>query len=201
MKLMGFLIGASIALNAYVLWRLDEPSAALPVAPSKFKVLAEAKSSAPSETPSRDQQEVIALLITQITELQSRLKSVEESYDALATRDDNATLPPEQYSQATSLIDAIKSTSDASADEDWFWSQNSTDNDMSLSFTPTEGLAVNSVVCRAQWCRVEVEDTSDETNDLISGLELQLKIDKSLGRNTIIQSGEKNGRHRVLFIQ
>ena len=201
MKLMGFLIGASLALNAYVLWRLDEQSVALPVALSKVEVPAQAKSSASSETTSKDQQEVIALLIAQITELNSRLKSVEQSYDALATRDDNATLAPEQYSQATGLIDAIKSTSDASANEDWFWSQKSTDNDMSLAFNPTEGLAVNSVVCRAQWCRVEVEDTSNETNDLISGLELQLKIDKSLGRNTIIQAGEKNGRHRVLFIQ
>jgi len=201
MKLMGFLIGASIALNSYVLWRLDEQSVALPVALSNFEVPAQAKPSTSSETTNRDQQEVIALLITQITELKSRLKSVEESYEALATRDDKATLPPEQYSQTTSLIDSIQSTNDASVDEDWFWSQKSTDNDMSLAFNPTEGLAVNSVVCRAQWCRVEVEDTSDESNDLVSGLELQLKIDKSLGRNTIIQSGEKNGRHRVLFIQ
>ena len=49
--------------------------------------------------------------------------------------------------------------------------------------------------------RVEVEDTSNTTNDLVSGLELQLRINESLGRNTVILTGEKNGRHRVLFIQ
>ena len=168
---------------------------------SNFEAAAGARHPTSSGDTNSDQQEFIAFLTTQITELKSRLQSVEESYEALATRDDNATLLPEQYSDTTSLIESIKSTSEDSADEDWFWSQKSTDKDISLSFSPTEGLAVNSVVCRSQWCRVEVEDTSDETNDLISGLELQLKIDKSLGRNTIIQSGEKNGRHRVLFIQ
>ena len=201
MKLLGFFIAASIALNAYVLWRLDEQSGALTAALYKLEVSPPAQKSAAFEEANKEEEVTIAFLKMEIAELNSRLEAMEEAYEVFEAGEEAVSNTPEQYSNTNSLIDSIQSASHFATDEEWFWSQRSTDDDVSMSFHHTEGFSVNSVVCRSDWCRVEVEDTSNETNDLISGLELQLRINESLGRNTVIQTGERNGRHRVLFIQ
>ena len=201
MKLLGFLIGASIVLNVYVLWRLDEQSGALTAVLHKLEVSPSAQKPTVFEETNKEEGEAITFLKMEIAELNSRLQAMEQAYSVLEADEEVISSTPEQYSNTESLIDSIQSASHSGTDEEWFWSQRSTDNDVSMSFHHTEGFAVNSVVCRSNWCRVEVEDTSNETNDLISGLELQLRINESLGRNTVIQTGERNGRHRVLFIQ
>jgi hypothetical protein len=201
MKLLGFFIGASLALNLYVLWRLDEQSWALTAALHKLEVSQPAQRPTVFEEANKEEEEAIAFLKMEVTELSSRLQAMEQAYGVLEADEEVISSTPEQYSNTESLIDSIQSASHSGTDEEWFWSQRSTDDDISMSFQPAQGFAVNSVVCRSDWCRVEVEDTSNETNDLIAGLELQLRINESLGRNTVIQTGERNGRHRVLFIQ
>ena len=201
MKLLGFFIGASIALNVYVLWRLDQQSGVLTTVLHNIEVSPPAQKPTVLEEGNKKEEKAMAFLKMEVTELSSRLQAMEQAYGVLETDEEVISSTPEQYSNTGSLIDSIQSASHSGTDEEWFWSQRSTDNDVSMSFHHTEGFAVNSVVCRSNWCRVEVEDTSNETNDLISGLELQLRINESLGRNTVIQTGERNGRHRVLFIQ
>jgi len=198
MKLLGLLMGASIALNVYVLWRLDELSTA---APDKLEVSAPVQSPRAFEEASKEDEETLAFLKLEITELGARLQIMEQAYDALEAAEEAISSIPGQSSNTESLIDSMQTASHSATDEERFWSQRSTDDDISMSFRHTEGFSVNSVVCRSDWCRVEVEDTSNTTNDLVSGLELQLRINESLGRNTVILTGEKNGRHRVLFIQ
>lgn len=201
MKLMGFLISVSLALNAYVLWRLGEPSQALSVNEPVNTTTSTPHKPGLSAQANGEQLASILMLSSQLGELNSRLESLEQSYAALASSEADVAEDQQHQAHATNPVDQLPTASHAGDDEEWFWSQESNDSDISLSFSATQGLTVNSVVCRSKWCRVEVEDTSDETNDLISSLELQHKIDKSLGRNTVIQAGAKNGRHRVLFIQ
>jgi hypothetical protein len=201
MKLLALFIGASIALSAHVLWRLEEQSAAQTAALHKLEISTQAQRPAAFIGAKNEETETIALLKIEIAELHSRLQAMEQSYNALVADKDRTANNADEYSSTENLVESIQSASHSDTDEEWFWSQRSTDDDVSMSFEQTEGFSVSSVVCRSDWCRVEIEDTSDETNDLISGLELQLRINESLGRNTVIQSGQRNGRHRVLFIQ
>jgi hypothetical protein len=201
MKLLALLIGASIALSAHLLWRLEEQSAALAAAVHQFEISTQAQRPTAFISAKSGEKETVALLKIEIAELHSRLEAMEQAYNALVEDKDSSSNTADQYSSTEMLVESIQSAGHSDTDEEWFWSQRSTDDDVSMSFEQAEGFSVSSVVCRSDWCRVEIEDTSDETNDLISGLELQLRINKSLGRNTVIQSGPRNGRHRVLFIQ
>lgn len=200
-KLFGILIGAAIALSAYKLYRLEQQSAVLATALQELEVPARTQHPTVFNDATNEETEAVALLKIEITELRTRLQTMEQSYRDLKTERDNNANSIEQYSNTDVPVDFMRAASQSSADEEWFWSQKSTEHDLSLSFEQTEGFSVNSVVCRADWCRVEIEDNGDAANDLISGLELQLRINESLGRNTVIQSGETTGRKRVLFIQ
>ena len=201
MKLLAIFVAACIALNVYVLWQLEEQSAALTAALHNFEISPQAQKPTAINNTNNEENEAVAFLKMEVTALHSRLQAVEQAYAVLNVAEEDIPNIPEHASNTDSLIGSIQSASNSGTEEEWFWSQESTDNDVSMSFEQTEEFSVTSVVCRADWCRVEVEDTSDETNDLISGLELQLKINESLGRNTVIQSGARNGRNRVLFIQ
>jgi len=201
MKLFGILVGATIFVNVYVLWRLNEQSTALTTAIHALESASREQKPADFEETSTKEGETISFLEMEVAGLNSRLQAMEQAYAELESGKDDAFDAPEDKSNRKSLVESIQSANNSAADEEWFWSRESTDEDISMSFHHTQGFSVNSVVCRSDWCRVEVEDTSDEANDLISGLELQLRINESLGRNTVIKSGASNGRHRVLFIQ
>ena len=96
------------------------------------------------------------------------------------------------------ITNAFSSTSES---EEWFWEGEDAGEESTLSFSSTNGFAVNSVVCRSEWCRVEVDAGDSQDGGLISDLDLHLKINESLGRDTTIVSGERNGNVRTLFIK
>jgi hypothetical protein len=195
---MACLVSASILLNVYVLLRQDEPSRTSAPAYNAPKVTLQAMTtSAFKDSPEKNE---IAPLQMQIAELGARLKAMEERYEASGVESEKPLGIPRQYSGAKDVFESFSHAGSSAADEEWFWVEDG-EKEASLSFSQSDSFAVHSVVCRSDWCRVELDNTSGEGEDLISDLELQLEINESLGRDTVIRSGERNGRHRVLFVQ
>jgi hypothetical protein len=197
-KLLACVVGASILLNVFVLWRLNEPSRIS--ATTFYARTATPQATNTSVSVEAPQKNEIVPLQMQMAELDARLKAMEERYEASDVESEKSSDIPGQYSGAKDVIESFSHTRRSAADEEWFWVKDG-EKEASLSFSQTDSFAVHSVVCRSDWCRVELENTSGEGEDLISDLELQLEINDSLGRDTVIRSGERNGSHRVLFVQ
>jgi hypothetical protein len=195
---MACLVSASILLNVYVLLRQDEPSRISATTFYARTATPQATNTSVSvEAPEKNE---IVPLQMQIAELGARLEAMEERYEEASVESDQPLDIPEQYTGATEVLESFNHTGSSASDEGWFWAGGG-EEEASLSFSQTDGFSVDSVVCRSDWCRVELENTSSEGRDLVSDLELQLKINDSLGRDTVIRSGERNGSHRVLFVQ
>ena len=198
MKLMACLVSASILLNVFVLWRLDEPSRISETTYPAPKVTPQSSTTSASKDAA-EKNEIVPLQM-EIAELGARLKAIEERYEVSDVEREKPFGIPGQYSGTKDVFASFSHAGSSAADEEWFWVEDG-EKEASLSFSQTDGFAVHAVVCRSDWCRVELENTSGEGEDLISDLELQLEINESLGRDTVIRSGERNGSHRVLFIQ
>lgn len=138
----------------------------------------------------------------QLAQLSERVVAFEEDDTVNSTAVAAVDTSPDQYAEARSVVDSFQAANNSStSSEEWFWTESGA-GEKSLVFAEADGFGVKAVVCRSDWCRVEIEDTSVNGRDnLISDLELQLRINESLGRDTVIRSGQRNGRQRVLFIQ
>ena len=198
MKLLAILVTTSIVFNVYVLWRLEQPSREAAATYHAPQLTPQATATSPCGDSSN--QDLVAPLRMQIAELGVRLEKLEERYEGAGAAHESALDNTERYARAKKVVESFNREGNSAGDEEWFWTTGG-EGETSLSFSPTDGLTVNSVVCRSDWCRVELEDTSSEGEDLISDLELQLKINESLGRDTVIRSGKRNDSHRVLFVQ
>lgn len=147
--------------------------------------------------PSRDD---VFSLQKQMLALDKRFEAIEERLDIFEAGSKQSPEFVDQPANMGKVAESLRQLEEPVSNEDWFWAQDSED-ETSLSFGDTEGFSVNSVVCRSEWCRVEVEDLNEGSGSLISDLELQIRIDKSLGRDTIMYSGVRDGKRRVLFIK
>ncbi len=136
----------------------------------------------------------------QMQELVKRFESIEERLDRVEIDRQQAPEIVDQSAYMDKVTEPLRQPEKPVSDEDWFWGQDSVD-ETSLTFGEIDGFTVNSVVCRSEWCRVEIEDLNEDSGSLISDLELQIRIDKSLGRDTTMSSGLRDGRRRVIFIK
>jgi hypothetical protein len=186
-------------LNVHVLWRLGASSKVPPATPHDIAVTPQPNMNGGLVDIKKDVD--IDPIQEQLAILNARLETMEHRFEMLSADDQPRLDASGENALIKKVVDSIHHPSNPLSSEGWFWSTRGKEEELSLSFSQTEGLAVNSVVCRSDWCRVEIEDTSGASGDLVSDLKLHLKINESLGRDTVIRSGERNGRHRVLFIQ
>lgn len=204
MKILGSLVVLSLVLNLYMIWRQHKPVDFMVSPPSMNQNNAldrkAASGLADSSKPNSDQLnlEHTAKILATIETLKQRIESLEDN--ALIDQ-----IRKEGYSEQRQYVEmaseTVKSRLNSSpSDEEWFWDASS-DEELSLSFDNTEGFSVYSKDCRSGWCRVEVEVDGAAKDDSDSMRELQLKIDESLGRDTVIRWGSKDGNRRVLFVQ
>lgn len=192
-------------MNIYVLWKMSESHKIKLLQDSLSSIKEEVKQS-PAE--SRDREETQYLLVDQsideiraiIEKLEARIEYIEEISSSQEAQD-TAISVQDSFSDivTTSLKSQVESDRDS---EDWFWNSTSDGgHEKSLSFSQNDGFNTNSIVCRAEWCRVEIEDEIAVDEGVDPEHELQLRIDESLGRDTTIRWGKKEGNRRVVFIQ
>lgn len=198
MRLLVCLVAVSLLLHAYVIWRLEN----LPLisATSNLAPKASQQVTYTAAPEGETDENAIASLQMQVAQLSKRLKSMEEGDGESDVDTVKALDLSDQHSETREVLDSLTRTSHSASDEEWFW-EKSGEEAASPSFSQIEGLSINSVVCRSDWCRLEIENTESADQGLISDLELHLKINESLGRDTVIRSGEINGNRRVIFVQ
>jgi len=120
--------------------------------------------------------------------------------DAEVGAADPADLEAVMASQRAAALDRLARLESPS--DEWFWSSGNDGNgERDLAFGPTDGFTVDAVVCRSEWCRVEIEDADLAGGGLEAELELQYKISRSLGRDTTFRMGPGEGSRRVVFIK
>jgi hypothetical protein len=203
MKLLGGAVCLSLLLNVLVIWKLDVVKVHTDTLFSEHAGSATRQgenqaTAKPSESTLST--EKLSAILMLLDELNSRLSSIEKELEE--SEIGSSTVDKYQEREATKelVFDSFSSTAD-SASEEWFWEEGTAGEESTLSFSGSDAFIVNSVICRAEWCRVELDTGDNEKDDLVSDLELHLKINESLGRDTKIVSGERNGSQRTLFIQ
>jgi hypothetical protein len=199
LKVLTGLVSVLLLLNVYLIWCLGDSSKVSAAAPHDIVVTPESSNIIDLLDIKKDMG--IDPIQGQLVRLNTRLDEMERRLEMLDIGDQLSLDASGENALIERVVGSIHSQINPLSSDEWFWSAGAGRQELSLSFSQTEGLEINSVVCRSDWCRVEIEDSSDSGGDLVSDLELHLRINESLGRDTVIRSGERNGRHRVMYIQ
>jgi hypothetical protein len=205
MRYLSAFVAVSICLNIYVLWKLNESYKPKTFQNTRFVSKKDVQVS-PLESE-LEAKKVVQLMDISLGEMRSTLEKLEariESIEAESpTFENQEAISSTQNILTDRVMRSLTSPSDSDrTNEDWFWnSSGDGGHEKSLSLSQSDGLEVDSIVCRSEWCRVEIvnETPSEEGSD--PDHELQLKISESLGRDTVIRWGKKDGNRTVLFIQ
>ena len=203
MKVLGGAVFLSLLLNVFVIWKLDIDRRHTDTLFSETldSAARQVKNQAPVRPSERGlSTEKLSATLVLIDELNSRLSSLEKELEESESQPSTVSRNGKNEAIAESIFDSFSSTA-ASEPQEWFWEGCTAGEERTLSFSGSDAFVVSSVVCRSEWCRVEVDTGDSEKNDLTSDLELHLEINESLGRDTKIVSGERNGSQRILFIQ
>ena len=201
MKIVGAAVALSIALNIWVLWQLQDVaqpdvSAAPEYSHASPDVAAvSSKGALPQTEPPGAKDE--------LAELNERLSSLEALLEALQQRlpDQSIARHRELATEAQRLRKGAMQAG-AGGSDDWFWNaQDSGEPDTTQSIPDGESYTVQSLVCRSDWCRAEIQLDDAVLEDPEMELELQLELSESLGRDVELSYGKRTGNNQVVFIR
>jgi len=205
MRYLPLFIAISICMNTYVLWKMNDPQKAKLLQDSLSSISEDVKQPRAEPKERLETQELVFYqsideLRSLIEKLEFRVEHIEEQSLSQEAKNESS---PVQNGFADTVTASLNSQVIAGrGNEDWFWNSTIDGNDdRTLSFSQADGFNANSIVCRAEWCRVEIEYEIAVDEGVDPEHELQLRIDESLGRDSTIRWGEKEGNRRVIFIQ
>ncbi len=194
-----------LGLNVFMFWRMQSLTDAASPGP-RLEAPAAAAPAAVAVTAGDEAalSPGLAELRAALGKLSARVDELEETASAAPSGAE-----PERYSDersAAAVIDGfgkdVRQRFNQQEGDDWFWNEPSGSGNNTLSFAPSENFNVNSVICSDEWCRVEIEEYNGKADTgLEADLELQLQIDESLGRDTEIRFGPRQGNNRVVYIR
>lgn len=214
--LIGVGLALSILLNASILWRLNHSAQSAGTSkqvPRYVEVTDQATGSradqlSPAVEDSGSKYWSALAVEARLESFDKKLSQIDEKVTELIDlKGDKRRVNHEGsftaaiLANTTSFKENIKSSIRLPDQDDWFWESGNDGEEKSLAFGSTDGFNVDSVVCRSEWCRVEIEDYQFAESDKEAELELHLKIDESLGRDTTLRMGPREGNRRVLYIQ
>lgn len=201
MKYVTGLAVSSLFLNIFVLYQLHSVTEA----PSQIKE---------TYAPSLNDDEVHAtsnehLLLGELGILKSRVQVLGDRLENIAGMkissepEDVAEDSVSNFDQQVYLVNVNKGQRSKSShdSEDWFWNGDSGNGEEAyVASALAEDDSVNSLVCRSAWCRAEIQ-LDEDAGSVEAELELQAQLSESLGRDTTMQFGKREGGSQVVFIR
>ena len=210
------LLVVSLSLDTYYTWRLsvfvrENHAASLSAKQKKYS------SQNYSEKSFSDCQKILEetkKLARLIDDLSLKINKIQEVEAVALSNQDQGELwvsqrsnleSPDSNMESISQISRIlkRSTSNSRPIDEWFWSQ-AEEAEGAVPFEVEhldDELVLESVICRGEWCRVEMEDLRDNVPVEAADLDLQLRINRGLGRDTTMVMGSSEGSTRVIYVK
>lgn len=203
MKIIGFLVVVSLALNVWMISRLD-------VLENRTTISGQVVTDSFNDPHEHDYTELEAVT-SGVEVLKNELASIRDSIadlrvdkvlpDDVSKTEESTRSKFDVYAGTVErLSSAWNHQKLADKQEDWFWN-NDSGEEAAISIPDSDTYSVQSVVCRSEWCRAEIEHSGDSLSSEEAELELQLQLSQSEGRDIEMTFGKREGLSQVIFIR